>query len=525
MQLPPTVAANHDLRRAGRVRAPWVTIRRMGLAVLLCASAAVVPAAVGSAHGGGLGGPHGSGGPGESGGSGGSGSSNAGGSSGDTSDGGSVVVTFGATGGSASVTYPTPYSPPAASDGVPGAIFTYSITGSNTAGCSINPDGSGFGYSQPGTCVISATTAVTSTTDDDHDATSSATGTLTLTVNPGIQKISLASTSGPVGTAITLSATGYSGSGTITYKVVGGSATGCAIVHSNQVISTGAGTCLVTATIAATVYYPSATSAPATITFIAPTPVVTPPPTTTTSTTSTTTSTTTTTIPKHLTITAATQSVKKGQAIRTGVTVSGAAPGDSVSVTSVTLTYTGIEGTSYGPNIAAPSQVGVYAVTPSHATIAVSPSADAKRYSGTILYVAGTLQILPADLVVKAAPPKLSPTRALAIKPFAEGSYALTRKLVKQVARLALVIKRGNYHSVALTGFTDNVFTPAFNVVLNQRRAAAVQARLYADLLRLHVRNVKITIVTSFSVQLVSTNTTAKGRAQNRRVVAVLRAL
>ncbi|HSN01953.1 MAG TPA: OmpA family protein [Acidimicrobiales bacterium] len=497
------------------------------MSLLLCASAAIVPAAAGSAHGGGLGGPHGSGGPGESGGSGGSGGSNSGGSSGDTSDGAAVVVTFANTGGNATVTYPTPYSPPPASDGVAGATFTYAITGSNTAGCSINADESGFSYRQPGSCVISATTAVVSTTDDDHDATSSASGTLTLTVNPGVQSISLASTSGPVGTAITLSATGYSGSGTITYKVVGGTAAGCGIVHSDQVISSGAGTCLATATIAATTYYASATSAPATITFIAPTPVVTPPTTTptTTSTTTSTTTTTTTTIPKHLTITAPSQSVKKGQAIRTRVSVSGVAPGDSVSVTKVTLTYTGIEGTSYGPNTAAPSQVGVYSVMPSNATISVSPAADAKRYSGTILYVAGTLQILVPDLVVKAAPPRLSPTRSLAIKPFAEGSYALNRKLVKQVARLALVIKRGQYHSVALTGFTDNVFTPAFNVMLNQRRAAAVQARLYADLLRLHVKNVKISIVASFSVQLVSTNTTAKGRAQNRRVVAVLRAL
>ena len=215
----------------------------------------------------------------------------------------------------------------------------------------------------------------------------------------------------------------------------------------------------------------------------------------------------------------------KGQPIRTSVSISGVHAGDTVRVTGVTLTYTGIGGTSYGPNSAPPGQVGVYSVTPSHATIAVSPSADAKRYSGTILYVGGTLEILVPDIVIKAAPPKLSPTRSLAIKPFAEGSYALNRKLVKQVARLALVVKRGKYHSVALTGFTDNVFTPAFNVVLNQRRAAAVEARLHADLVRLHVTNVKISIVASFSVQLVSTNTTAKGRAQNRRVVAVLRAL
>jgi outer membrane protein OmpA-like peptidoglycan-associated protein len=517
MQLPPSVAAIRALRRTRRDRAPGVSLRRLSLAALLCVSAAVVPAAVGSAHGGGLGGPHGSGGPGESGGSGGSGGSSAGGNSADTSDGAAVVVTFGTP--SAAVTFPASYSPPPASDGVAGATFTYAITGTNTAGCSINSNESDFRYQHTGSCVISATTSVISTTDDDHDGTSSATGSMTLTVNPGTQTISLASQSGPLGTAITLKATGYSGTGLITYAAVDGTATGCRIVSSDQVISSGAGTCMATASIAADADYLGATSAPATITFVAP-PVVVPPP----AIAPPVTSTTTTTIAKHLTITAPSQSVKKGQPISTGVSVSGAAPGDSVRVTSVTLTYTGIEGTSYGPNSAPPGQVGVYLVTPSHASISVSPSADAALY-GSILYVAGTLEILVPDLVVKAAPPRLSPTRSLAIKPFAEGSYALTAKLVKQVARLALVVKRGGYHSVSLTGFTDNVFTPAFNVMLNQRRAAAVQARLSADLTRLHVRNVKISIVTSFSIQLVSTNTTAQGRAQNRRVVAVLRAL
>ncbi len=519
MQLPRSVAANLASRRARHV-APWVTVRRLTLAVLLCASAAIVPAAAGSAHGGGKGGPHGTGGPGESGGSGGSGSSSSGGSSGDTSDGSPVTVTWLS---APTVTYPNAYTPVATASA---GTVTYAITGTNTAGCSFAS--SGFSYRQVGSCVITATATSTSTTDDDHDGTTSASANLTLTVNPGSRTISLdVPSSATVGTRVTLSATVSSGSGTITYSLASGSDSGCTIVNSDQVTEDVAGKCVVIATVAADGNYLGATSDPATVTFHAlpPPPVVSPPPPPPPAVVPPTTTTTTTTIPRHLTITASSQSVKKGQPIHTSVSVSGAQSGDTVRVTSVTLTYTGIGGTSYGPNSAPPSQVGVYAVTPSRATISVTPSSDAQRYSGTFLYVAGTLQIDPPDLVIKAAPPKLSPTRVLAIKPFAEGSYALNRKLIKQVARLALVIKRGKYHSVALTGFTDNVFTPAFNVVLNQRRAAAVQARLRFDLVRLHVKNVKISIVTSFSVQLVSTNTTAKGRAQNRRVVAVLRAL
>lgn len=514
MQLPPSVAANLASRRAQR-EAHWVTVRRLTLAVFLCASAAIVPAAAGSAHGTGKGGPHGTGGPGESGGSGGSGSSSSGGSSGDNSDASPVTVTWLS---ATTVNFPDPYTPEAIASA---GTVTYAITGTNTAGCSFAS--SGFSYRQVGSCVITATATATSTTDDDHDGTTSASANLTLSVNPGSRTISLvAPSSATVGTRVTLSATVSSGSGTITYALASGSGSGCTIVNSDQVTADVASMCVVIATVAADGNYLGATSEPATIAFYAlPSPpvVVPPPPAVVPPTT------TTTAILRHLTITASSQSVKKGQLIHTSVSVSGAQPGDTVRITRVTLTYTGIGGTSYGPNSAPPSQVGAYAVTPSQATISVTPSSDAQRYSGTILYVAGTLQINPPDLVIKAEPPRLSPTRVLAIKPFAEGSYALNRKLIKQVERLALVIKRGKYHSVALTGFTDNVFTPAFNVVLNQRRAAAVQARLSADLVRLHVKNVKISIVTSFSVQLVSTNTTAKGRAQNRRVVAVLRAL
>ena len=523
MQLPPTVAANQALRRAGRDRAPWVSVRRLTLALLLCASAAIVPAAAGSAHGGGQGGPHGTGGPGESGGSGGSGGSSSGGSSGDTSDGSPVTVAFPTASGS--VTYHNPYSPPSATVSGGSATVTYAITGANTAGCSIDANESNFHYTSTGTCVVTASATTVSTTDDDHDGTATASASFTLTVNPGGRTLSLvaSSSSAQVGTPITLTATPSAGTGAITYSIVADSASGCAIVNTDKIVATVKDACSVTATIAADGDYTSATSPAVTVNFV-PAPPPPPPPPPPPHQSPPVPTTTTTLAPVHLTIAAPSQVVKKGQPIRTAVSVSGVHAGDTVRVTGVTLTYTGIGGTSYGPNSAPPGQVGVYSVTPSHATITVSPSSDAALY-GSILYVAGTLQILVPDLVIKAAPPKLSPTRSLAIKPFAEGSYALNRKLVKQVARLALVVKRGKYHSVALTGFTDNVFTPAFNVMLNQRRAAAVEARLHADLARLHVSNVKISIVTSFSVQLVSTNTTAKGRAQNRRVVAVLRAL
>ncbi len=47
--------------------------------------------------------------------------------------------------------------------------------------------------------------------------------------------------------------------------------------------------------------------------------------------------------------------------------------------------------------------------------------------------------------------------------------------------------------------------------------------QLSVDLTGLHVHGVVITVVPAPSIVLVATNTTAKGRAANRRVVATLR--
>ncbi len=89
---------------------------------------------------------------------------------------------------------------------------------------------------------------------------------------------------------------------------------------------------------------------------------------------------------------------------------------------------------------------------------------------------------------------------------------------------MAATIEKDHYKTVALTAYTDNVFTAAFNVTLNQNRAQAVATQLSLDLATLKVADVAITIVPGYSVVLVATNTTASGRAKNRRVVAALKA-
>jgi outer membrane protein OmpA-like peptidoglycan-associated protein len=96
--------------------------------------------------------------------------------------------------------------------------------------------------------------------------------------------------------------------------------------------------------------------------------------------------------------------------------------------------------------------------------------------------------------------------------------------LIKEIQQMAQTIQKSHYKTITLTGYTDNVFTPAFNVTLNQNRASAVLTRLSLDLRALKVVGVTVSIVPGYSVVLVATNATAQGRAENRRVVATLKA-
>jgi outer membrane protein OmpA-like peptidoglycan-associated protein len=588
-------------------------------------------------------------------------------------------------------TFGVPFTLPGISSGSQVPSATYTVGGTNTAGCTVGSNGTGFSFSHVGTCTVSV--VATGDPDDSSNGGNSdghegpgndpdtASATLTVTVKPGVQTISVTPESGPVGTPLALTATGYLGTGAITFAVVsGGTAAGCALSGGSQVTATGVGTCLVTATIAADATYASATSAPTAMTFgrrtqtisvvtqaglvgsallmkatgysgtgaitfavvsggtakgcaidasqhltvtgpgtchvtatiaadatyfaatSAPGTItmITPPahgvlkvtassetvaagdPVNESSTVSGTaagdtahltsvsytyTGTGTTSYgpssgvpqgagtysvtPSHativispsadqshytqiqytagtltitgakLTVTANGGSVVAGKAFHPGATVSGLLTGDSASVTSATYTFTGTAGTTYGPSASAPSAAGAYLVTPSNAKVSVTPGAHQSYYPEPYKYVAGTLVITPAPIKVPVSAPA---SQTFTIKPFAEGSYALSKKLKAQVHRLAVKVKNGHFTSVELQAYTDNVFTAAFNTLLNQNRAEAVSRQLAKDLKALKDNGVTITIVTGISVILVSSNTTAKGRAANRRVVATLKA-
>jgi hypothetical protein len=138
---------------------------------------------------------------------------------------------------------------------------TYSITaGTLPAGLSLNAS----------TGVISGTPTVSSTGNVTVAATGSSAGTATANVTFSIlsaqNTLTIPESSGTVGTPLALTTAGGSGAGAVSYTVADGTAIGCSIAARN-LTANSAGTCLVTATKAASGEYSSVVSSQTTITF------------------------------------------------------------------------------------------------------------------------------------------------------------------------------------------------------------------------------------------------------------------
>ena len=537
-----------------------------------------------------------------------------------------IVVGAPATGGdgvfSASVTAPTPFQMPPVSDGVSSDTFTYSLTGSDSAGCATSTDAATFTYQRVGSCAV-LITAVPATSDSDGDpgdGTTTATATLNLVVLAHAQTISLSSATVNFGATHQLTATGFLGTGTISYDLVDhGTASGCQINGAHEVSASTAGTCLVQAHIDADGTYAAATSNVATITFL-PAPVIPPPsppppPVTTTTappvTTTTSPPVTTTTLAPpvivHRSLSLASGALTIGQSWRlqvrgltgpgtitydvlergtaSGCQINGAHEVRASTVgTCLVQVHIGADGT-YAAATSNIATVDFLVVTqslslssgrvkfagswPLHAfgyhgdaavtyrvvgatatgcsidaanvltaagagTCRVTASMAAKgNYSSATSNVATIIfdraPVLP-KLVIKNSPvpapprPKLPPTVSMSVASFAEGSYLLSAPLAAQVNAIAARVSAKKYHVVDLTSYTDNVFTPAFNLALNAQRASAVRAQLLADLAARHVTGVRVVVVTTPTRYVFTSrsNVSATGRAYNRRVVATL---
>jgi len=97
-----------------------------------------------------------------------------------------------------------------------------------------------------------------------------------------------------------------------------------------------------------------------------------------------------------LTVNAADVSIKVGGTVTPSAAVSGLGGTDTATVSTATYTYAGTGATSYPASTTAPTAAGIYSITPSAATVVVSPAADASNYAAAYSYVPGTLTITPA---------------------------------------------------------------------------------------------------------------------------------
>jgi outer membrane protein OmpA-like peptidoglycan-associated protein len=97
---------------------------------------------------------------------------------------------------------------------------------------------------------------------------------------------------------------------------------------------------------------------------------------------------------------------------------------------------------------------------------------------------------------------------------FATGSAEITLSSAGEIARIAGILRDNPSLRFEIGGHTDNVGAPAQNLTLSQQRAAAVRTALTAagiDAARLTTKGYGDTVP-------LSPNTTAEGRANNRRV-------
>ncbi len=146
-----------------------------------------------------------------------------------------------------------------------GAV-TYAAADGTASGCAVSSSAPFvLTATTAGTCVVTATKAGGS----DYLLAVSAPTTVTLTSPPLRPQatIILTTVSGVATTPLTLATSGGSGSGAVTYTVVDGTASGCAVSSSAPFVltATTAGTCVVTATKAGAGAYAPVSSAPRSI--------------------------------------------------------------------------------------------------------------------------------------------------------------------------------------------------------------------------------------------------------------------
>ena len=248
----------------------------------------------------------------------------------------------------ASATYNTSFTVAASTNSC--ATVTYAVTG----GCSVN--GSRVTMTSGTTaCQVSANVAARSCSGTQFAAATL--GPVTVTASPANQNtLTLRVSAGPYGDGgtFTLSTSGGSGTGAVTYST--STPTVCSVTGNTMTMIASAGTCTLTATKASDGNYNSATSAPVSVNATTGTAVVT-----------------------------------------IGNTVQTYGSTGPVTVTTVpanlayTVSYTGTNGTTYGPSATPPTAVGTYSVVVTITDSVDFPVVTGNRATETISQAAAGL--------------------------------------------------------------------------------------------------------------------------------------
>jgi hypothetical protein len=136
---------------------------------------------------------------------------------------------------------------------------SYSAADGTASGCLVTAGA--LSVSSAGTCLVTATKAA----DTNYNSASSPQTTVTF-AQADQAPLTVTSTSGTYGSGLTLTTSGGSGTGAVSYSAVDGTASDCSVSAGALSVSS-AGTCLVTATKAGDTNYNSASSPQTTVTF------------------------------------------------------------------------------------------------------------------------------------------------------------------------------------------------------------------------------------------------------------------
>ena len=101
---------------------------------------------------------------------------------------------------------------------------------------------------------------------------------------------------------------------------------------------------------------------------------------------------------------------------------------------------------------------------------------------------------------------------------FKAGSYTLTKTDLVKIKKFAQFLKKHPKYRMEIIGFTDNKGKKKYNLWLSTKRAKAV----YEELVKLGISKKRLRYKGEGSLHPIASNKTAKGRAENRRVVAVI---